>query len=1232
MSSGDSIEARQNNEFEALQAIYGFDLKDLRKKAAWNKWTPMNLSLSLKPQQGSVGTHEIYATIDLHIVCDACYPENCPRIYLENSKGLSQTTVAELQVLLEQKSKELEGEEMIFQLAQCVEEFLHTHNKPTSKSFYDEMLKRQKEKEERDLQARQIEQDLKRQYMIEEVQRRQEILKSEIRQRRENIRQNSENDDDFDTRRPNSSADSCDEPNCDHKGIVLMDFSNREIQRGSCIRHSSRNHISFSGIDTESGDLVIVDEWNIPVGNKDFTYMQRQISSIEQEMNYLTRLRHRNLVKYYNIKYYFEGDVLKVFALREFVYGSNCSSLFLSPNVKVDLDQLKYIAKGTLIALDYLHRNNVVHKDIRDSCIYLSDSGHIKISNYSIHRRLYDLLSQTHNNYSKKTDILKFGELLLSLLQGNVISDLNVEVPTSLQSDLYDFLTRCLSKEESTRSTAAQLLNHVFFQNKRVVQFTPKQGNEEVEVQRNTSPEIVLNELQSLSQMSSGQSRINNEFEFLQHLGKGAYGDVIKVRNKLDGGYYAIKRIQLNPKNKSLNKKIVREVKLLSRLNHENVVRYYNSWIETTTIKEEICTSTETSTCSTNDRVPVIIRKDEFTIDDNIEALAPSIKNVEVSITYDGKSQAAFDSSSDNSTDDEEEWGVVFNEDSDYDIEFEHNTGSESKSSSSSVDNKDSEAVDITSPEIVKQIDFMYIQMEFCEKSTLRTAIDDNLYLNEDRMWRLFREIVEGLAHIHQQGMIHRDLKPVNIFLDSEDHVKIGDFGLATTNIKSKQFELSKSAMEMEKENNFDESRTGNIGTALYAAPEISTSCKVVYNQKVDIYSLGIILFEMCYKPLTTSMERIKILTKSRLPEIVLPEEFANKKNERQVFLIKWLLNHDISKRPTSQELLLSEHIPPPVLEERELQELVRHTLNNTQLKGYKYLIASCFEQPVTPVQDITYDKDPFALTISKPVQIYDYVRGICEKIFKQHGGQNLSTPLLMPKSKFYDHLDSCVKLMTHSGGIVTLPYDLRVPFARYVAWNAISLLRRYSIERVYREKKVFGFQPRELYECAFDIVSPTSGTLMSDAELLYIGFEIINELPVVKNKHFVIRLNHTALITAILLHFGIKDKHQEVFKMISDVKEGKVSKYNMQNYLISFGLPDNSIHLLINLLNSELEISKCVSHFQMITKKKQSEASQLARQALQDLKLMYQNAVAYGVTGHGTVAQFIVWLPPCQF
>lgn len=118
-------------------------------------------------------------------------------------------------------------------------------------------------------------------------------------------------------------------------------------------------------------------------------------------------------------------------------------------------------------------------------------------------------------------------------------------------------------------------------------------------------------------------------------------------------------------------------------------------------------------------------------------------------------------------------------------VEFERDDISpkSTKSDISSDDVKDSET--ISEDVMVKEIQFMYIQMEFCEKSTLRTAIDNGLYEDIERAWRLFREIVEGLAHIHQQGMIHRDLKPVNIFLDSNDHVKIGDFGLATTNILS---------------------------------------------------------------------------------------------------------------------------------------------------------------------------------------------------------------------------------------------------------------------------------------------------------------------------------------------------------------------------------------------------------------------------------------------------------------
>ena len=84
-----------------------------------------------------------------------------------------------------------------------------------------------------------------------------------------------------------------------------------------------------------------------------------------------------------------------------------------------------------------------------------------------------------------------------------------------------------------------------------------------------------------------------------------------------------------------------------------------------------------------------------------------------------------------------------------------------------------------------KQFHFMYIQMEFCDKQTLRNCIDNDLFKDTTKVWRMFREIIEGLVHIHTQGMIHRDLKPVNIFIDSKDHVKIGDFGLATAGLIS---------------------------------------------------------------------------------------------------------------------------------------------------------------------------------------------------------------------------------------------------------------------------------------------------------------------------------------------------------------------------------------------------------------------------------------------------------------
>uniref|UniRef100_A0A914R6F8 Protein kinase domain-containing protein n=1 Tax=Parascaris equorum TaxID=6256 RepID=A0A914R6F8_PAREQ len=100
-------------------------------------------------------------------------------------------------------------------------------------------------------------------------------------------------------------------------------------------------------------------------------------------------------------------------------------------------------------------------------------------------------------------------------------------------------------------------------------------------------------------------SRLKNEFFYIDFLGRGGFGDENEMKdsemnrpirsllsdetlmNKLDGNEYAVKRIPLDPKDDRLNKKVTREAKLFSRLNHPNVVRYYSAWIEYAPVKSQ---------------------------------------------------------------------------------------------------------------------------------------------------------------------------------------------------------------------------------------------------------------------------------------------------------------------------------------------------------------------------------------------------------------------------------------------------------------------------------------------------------------------------------------------------------------------------------------------------------------------------------------------------------------------
>ncbi|XP_030800598.1 interferon-induced, double-stranded RNA-activated protein kinase [Camarhynchus parvulus] len=172
----------------------------------------------------------------------------------------------------------------------------------------------------------------------------------------------------------------------------------------------------------------------------------------------------------------------------------------------------------------------------------------------------------------------------------------------------------------------------------------------------------------------------------------------------------------------------------------------------------------------------------------------------------------------------------------------------------------------------------LFIQMEFCEQGTLEDWI---IKTTKDRKYHEmaqnnFLQIVKGVECIHSEDLIHRDLKPQNIFISHDNKIKIGDFGLVT----SVAFETL----------------TENRGTRSYMAPE-QTGAR--YGKEVDIYALGLIWFEILSA--ITGHEKSKIWSSARKGE--LPESF-NKKFPTEASLIRKMLSTDPSGRITVSYLL----------------------------------------------------------------------------------------------------------------------------------------------------------------------------------------------------------------------------------------------------------------------------------------------------------------------------------------
>jgi translation initiation factor 2-alpha kinase 4 len=344
----------------------------------------------------------------------------------------------------------------------------------------------------------------------------------------------------------------------------------------------------------------------------------------------------------------------------------------------------------------------------------------------------------------------------------------------------------------------------------------------------------------------------NREFHELGKLGSGAYGSVYRTQNLLDGNTYAVKKIFLPlsiPKHFQLDhhgdvgplmipddiKYILREPQVMASVcKHSNVVRYHHSWLE-------LIPSTPKNTTE-----PL-----------HHHVLPPS-KPLEslTSSAEDGSWNDGYDS-----------------------VEEEDN---------------DDEILPTANPSILSDYSLvLFIQMELCSGASLYDWLRlPGRIVNAIESQKLFKQLIQGLAHLHAKGYCHRDVKPANLLIvpkEGDNKLKVGDFGCC------KRLEDED---KVERISNSSPDHTQGCGTFFYMAPELHTNR---YDTMVDIFAAGIVLFEL-YNVFSTEMERHQMLTQLHEKRLV-PRKFV-KTYPNEAHLILKMTHSDPTQRPSAFELL----------------------------------------------------------------------------------------------------------------------------------------------------------------------------------------------------------------------------------------------------------------------------------------------------------------------------------------
>ena len=203
-------------------------------------------------------------------------------------------------------------------------------------------------------------------------------------------------------------------------------------------------------------------------------------------------------------------------------------------------------------------------------------------------------------------------------------------------------------------------------------------------------------------------------------------------------------------------------------------------------------------------------------------------------------------------------------------------------------------AANLNHPNIVSVFDWgeergtYFIVMEYVEGRSLAEMIRTEGSIHPDKVAEISSEVAAALSFAHRNGIVHRDVKPGNVLVSPNGHVKVADFGIARA-LANVQSELTQAGTVM--------------GTATYISPEQAQGMEI--DPRSDLYSLGVMIYEMLSgRPPFTGETPVAVAYQHVQDSPVSPRAMGVSVAESlEAVTMKLLAKNPVNRYPTAEDL-----------------------------------------------------------------------------------------------------------------------------------------------------------------------------------------------------------------------------------------------------------------------------------------------------------------------------------------